>query len=47
MLFWGVLLLVTLVAYAALVVNITIGGFTDIRRMIKKLSDTENPNHDS
>ena len=41
MLFWGILLLVTLVLYAVLVVNVTIGGFADIRQMLKKLSDNQ------
>ena len=42
MLFWGILLLVTLVFYAVLVINVTIGGFADIKQMLKKLSDNEN-----
>ena len=39
MLFWGILFVVTLLLYGALVVNVTIGGFTDIWAMIRKLSD--------
>lgn len=36
--FWGLLLLVTLSFYSVLVVYVTIGGFSDIKQMFKKLA---------
>ncbi len=36
--FWGALLLVTLVTYAVLVIYVSIGGLSDIRKMFRSLS---------
>ena len=36
--FWGALLLVTLVIYGVLVIYVSIGGLSDIRKMFKSLS---------
>ena len=41
--FWGALLLVTLIIYTFLVVYVAIGGVGDIRKMFKSLSENENP----
>ena len=45
--FWGILLLVTLVLYTVLVVYVTIGGFVDIKKMIKKLSSDRDADDES
>ena len=37
--FWGALLLVTLVTYAVLVIYVSIGGLSDIRKMFRSLSN--------
>ncbi len=37
--FWGALLLVTLVIYAVLVIYVSIGGLSDIRKMLRSLSN--------
>jgi len=39
--FWGLLLLVTMLFYAVLVVYVTIGGYADIKQMFKKLAAEE------
>ena len=36
--FWGALLLVTLVSYTVMVVYVSIGGVKDIRQMFRSLS---------
>ena len=41
--FWGALLLVTLIIYTFLVVYVAIGGVGDIRKMFKSLSENESP----
>ena len=37
--FWGALLLVTLVIYGVLVIYVSIGGLSDIRKMFSSLSN--------
>ena len=37
--FWGALLLVTLVIYGVLVIYVSIGGLSDIRKMLRSLSN--------
>ncbi|MFL2480555.1 MAG: hypothetical protein ACJ0K4_13480 [Verrucomicrobiales bacterium] len=41
--FWGALLLVTLIIYTFLVMYVAVGGVSDIRKMFKSLSENENP----
>ena len=41
--FWGDLLLVTLIIYTFLVMYVAVGGVSDIRKMFKSLSENENP----
>jgi|TARA_B110000196_G_C21056136_1_gene619932 hypothetical protein len=40
--FWGALLLVTLIIYTVLVLYVSLGGVADIRKMLKSLSGDEN-----
>lgn len=42
--FWGALLVVTLVVYALMVIYVSIGGFRDIKRMFRTLSDNKQNN---
>ena len=39
-LFWQICLFVSLTAFGAMAVIVTIGGAVDIRRMLQKLRDT-------
>ena len=41
--FWGALLLVTLIIYTFLVMYVAVGGVSDIRKMFKSLSENEKP----
>ncbi|RZO12607.1 MAG: hypothetical protein EVB09_11810 [Verrucomicrobiaceae bacterium] len=41
--FWGALLLVTLIIYTFLVMYVAVGGVSDIRKMFKSLSENEDP----
>ena len=46
MIFWGLLLLLTLLLYSVLVVYVTIGGFQDIKQMFRKLAEREDQDPD-